>query len=1078
MNLSEIFIRRPVMTVLVTLAILFFGMMSYTLLPISALPSVEYPFIQVSASLPGATPEVMAASVAAPLERQFTEIAGLNSFNSSSSTGSTSISLQFDFSRRVDEAAKDVQAAISGAAGQLPAGMPKPPTYRKVNPSVAPILYLYLYSDTVPISTVNDYAEVTISQPISSISGVAQVNVFGQKQYAVRVQLDPKALASKGIGLDDVRSAIQQGNVSLPTGSLSGDHKSYLIQANGQLSTADAYRSLTVIYKNGAAVKLQDLGTVLDDVQNNKITNRYSDDKVTNKKAIVLAIQPQPGANTVQIVDAIKAMMPNLRAQVPQSIEMGIFYDRSLSIRSSVDDVKFTLVLSICLVVLVIFLFLRNVTATLIPSLAIPVAIIGTFAAMYVLGYSLDNLSLMALTLSVGFVVDDAIVVLENITRHQEMGEDRKTAAFKGSREIGFTILSMTLSLVAVFIPIMFMGGLIGKLFHEFAITISIAILVSGFVSLSLTPMLCSRFLSAAPSKPNFLYRVLEKSFDLLLRGYAWTLRPVLKYRSLTIVVSLMILLGTGYLFTLVSKGLIPYEDTGQIMGNTKAAQDISFENMLKHQQQIVNIIRKDPNIAAINSTVGSGGPNGSANSGRITIRLKPRDERKLSSEEIIKELGPKLRRTPGIQAFLRSPAAIPLGGQQTNSQYQLTVQSLDLAELRKYMPILLERIQAIPGLRGVDSDLQLATPQINVAVDHDKAALLGVSVAQIQRTLGDAYGSGQVSTIYGANNQYTVVMELKPEYQRDPSALSSLYVRSSQSASTTTQTTTTGQTAITGQTTTTGQTVNTTQTATTTQASNTGVVLPLSSVATITQGIGPLTVNHLSGLPSATISFDTLPGVSLSDATQLINKAAAEVLPSTVTASFQGAAQAFNDSFTSLGGLLVVSIVVIYLILGILYEDFIHPLTILSGLPSAGFGALLTLLVFGVELNLYSFIGIILLIGIVKKNGIMLVDFAIERQRHVAKILPQQAIYEACLVRFRPIMMTTMAALIGTIPIAIGGGSGSEARRPLGIAIVGGLLFSQVLTLYLTPVFYIYLESLRQYLSRRKLKQVSGKHI
>ncbi len=1031
MNLSEIFIRRPVMTVLVTLAILFFGMMSYTLLPISALPSVEYPFIQVSASLPGATPEVMAASVAAPLERQFTEIAGLNSFNSSSSTGSTSISLQFDFSRRVDEAAKDVQAAISGAAGQLPAGMPKPPTYRKVNPSVAPILYLYLYSDTLPISTVNDYAEVTISQPISSISGVAQVNIFGQKQYAVRVQLDPKALASKGIGLDDVRSAIASGNVNLPTGSLSGDHKSYLIQANGQLSTADAYRSLTVIYKNGAAVKLQDLGTVLDDVQNNKITNRYSDDKVTNKKAIVLAIQPQPGANTVQIVDAIKAMMPNLRAQVPQSIEMGVFYDRSISIRSSVEDVKFTLILSVCLVVLVIFLFLRNVTATIIPSLAIPVAIIGTFAAMYVLGYSLDNLSLMALTLSVGFVVDDAIVVLENIIRHRELGEDPMTAAYKGSREISFTILSMTLSLVAVFIPIMFMGGLIGKLFHEFAIVITVAILISGFVSLSLTPMLCSRFLSPAPSKPNFLYRSLEQSFDLLLRGYAWTLRPVLKYRGLTIVVSLMILLGTGYLFTLVSKGLIPYEDTGQITGSTKAAQDISFENMLKHQQQIVRILRKDPNIAAINSTVGSGGPNGSANSGRITIRLKPRDQRKLNSEEIIKGFGSKLRGIPGIQAFLRSPPAIPLGGQQTNSQYQLTVQSLDLAELRQYLPILLDKVKAIPGLRGVDSDLQLSTPQVNVAVDHDKAALLGVSAAQIQRTLGNAYGSGQVSTIYGANNQYTVVMELKPEYQNDPSALSSLYVRST-----------------------------------------TGQVMPLSSVATISQGIGPLTVNHLSGLPSATISFDTLPGVSLSDASGLIKQAAKQVLPSTVTASFQGAAQAFDDSFGSLGGLLVVSIVVIYLILGILYEDFIHPLTILSGLPSAGFGALLTLLVFGVELNLYSFIGIILLIGIVKKNGIMLVDFAIERQRDIVNILPQQAIYEACLVRFRPIMMTTMAALIGTIPIALGAGSGSEARRPLGIAIVGGLFFSQILTLYLTPVFYIYLESFRQYLGRKKLKR------
>jgi hydrophobic/amphiphilic exporter-1 (mainly G- bacteria), HAE1 family len=665
------------------------------------------------------------------------------------------------------------------------------------------------------------------------------------------------------------------------------------------------------------------------------------------------------------------------------------------------------LILSICLVVLVIFLFLRNVTATIIPSLAIPVAIIGTFAAMYVLGFSLDNLSLMALTLSVGFVVDDAIVVLENIIRHRELGEDPMTAALKGSREISFTILSMTLSLVVVFIPIMFMG---------------------------LTPMLCSRFLAAAPTKPNRLYRLLERGFDLLLRGYAWTLRPVLKYRSLTIVVSLMILLGTGYLFNVVSKGLIPNEDTGQISGNTKAAQDISFANMLKHQQQIVNIIRKDPNIAAINSTVGSGGPNGSANSGRLTIRLKPRDQRKLSSEEIIQELTPKLRRTPGIQAFLRSPPAIPLGGQQTNSQYQLTVQSLDLAELRKYLPILLEKVQAIPGLRGVDSDLQLSTPQIMVEVDQDKAALLGVSAAQIQQTLGNAYGSGQVSTIYAPNNQFTVVLELLPEYQSDPSALSSLYVKSSA-----------------------------------------GQVLPLSSVAKISQGIGPLTVNHLSGLPSATISFDTLPGVSLATASEKIRQAAKQVLPSTVTASFQGAAQAFDDSFGSLGSLLLVSIVVIYLILGILYEDFIHPITILSGLPSAGFGALLTLLIFGVDLNLYSFIGIILLIGIVKKNGIMLVDFAIERQRHVAKILPQEAIYEACLVRFRPIMMTTMAALIGTLPIALGAGSGSEARRPLGIAIVGGLLFSQVLTLYLTPVFYIYLESLRQYLTRKQSKRATN---
>ncbi|MEG5136173.1 MULTISPECIES: efflux RND transporter permease subunit [unclassified Microcoleus] len=1030
MNLSEIFIRRPVMTTLVTIGILFFGLMSYFLLPISALPHVEYPFVSVSASLPGATPETMSSSVAAPLERQFTEIAGLNSFNSTSSTGSANISLQFDFSRSVNSAAKDVQAAIA-AAGSLPAGMPKPPTYRKVNPSVSPILYLYLYSKTLQISAVNEAAEITIAQPISAIEGVAQVQVYGQKQYAVRIQLDPRELTARGIGLDQVRTAITQGNVNLPTGSLSGDNKSYLIQVNGQLNKAAEYRSLIVAYKNGAAVRLQDLGNVIDDVQNNKVLNLYSDKQVTNQPAILLAVQPQPDANTVEIVDAIVQMLPALKQQIPQSIEIGIMYDRSQSIRASVDDVKFSLVLSVCLVVLVIFIFLRNITATLIPSLALPVAIIGTFAVMYQLGYSLDNLSLMALTLSVGFVVDDAIVVLENIVRHQEMGEAPLEAALKGSKEIGFTILSMTLSLVAVFIPLMFMSGLIGRLFHEFAVTIAVAILVSGFVSLSLTPMLCSRFLKSSHSHPkNRFYRISERGFELLLYGYEWTLRPVLKYRFVTLIVSVILLVLTAYLFVLVPKGFIPTEDTGQLMANTKGAQDISFDDMMIHQQQIVDILRKDPNIAALNSTVGASGPNASANNGRITIRLKPRSQRRLSADEIIQKLTPKLRGIPGIQAFLRSPSAIPIGGQQTNSQYQFTVQSLDLQALRQAVPELLAKVKTIPGLRGVDSDLQLSTPQLEVKVDRAKAAIVGISPQQVQKTLSAAYASGQVSTIYTPNNQFTVVMELKPEYQRDPSALSMLYVRS-----------------------------------------NTGQMISLDAIASITQTVGPLTVNHLSGLPSATISFDTLPGTSLSQATEAIEKVAKEVLPPSVTTSFQGSAQVFNQSFNDLGWLLVVSIVVIYLILGILYEDFIHPLTILSGLPSAGFGALLTLVIFGVELNLYSFIGIILLVGIVKKNGIMLVDFAIEKQREDSSRSAYDAIYEACIVRFRPIMMTTMAALIGTLPIALGVGSGSESRRPLGIAIVGGLLFSQILTLYLTPVFYTYMEGWRKQLGNPKMK-------
>ncbi|MDZ8033045.1 efflux RND transporter permease subunit [Nostoc sp. DedSLP04] len=1035
MNLSELFIRRPVMTTLVMMGILIFGLMSYLLLPISALPNVEYPFISVSASLPGATPETMASSVAAPLERQFTEIAGLNSFNSTSSTGSTNISLQFDFSRRVEDAAKDVQAAISAAAGQLPAGMPHPPTYRKVNPSVSPILFLYMYSETQPISTVDEYAEVTVGQPISMIDGVAQVQVFGQQQYAVRVQLDPRELASRGIGLNQVKTAIQQGNVNLPTGSLSDTYKSYTIQANGQLTDAASYRQLIVTYKNGAPVRLQDLGQVIDSEQNVKVSNLYSDRKVTNRHSVVLAVQPQPGANTVKIVDAIQELLPTLREQVPKSIEMGIMYDRSQTIRASVNDVKFTLVLSVCLVVLVIFLFLRDLTATLIPSLALPVAIIGTFAVMYLSGFSLDNLSLMALTLSVGFVVDDAIVVLENIVRYREMGESPLNAALKGSREISFTILSMTLSLVAVFIPIMFMSGIIGKLFHEFAVTIAVAILVSGFVSLSLTPMLCSRFLRSHQQRPNLLYRVSERAFDLLLRGYDWTLKPVLKYRLMTLIGSGILLVMTVYLFVIVPKGFIPTEDTGQLTANTKGAQDISFDDMRRHQQKVVDIIRQDPNIEAVDSIVGASGPNASVNSGRITIRLKPRSQRQLSADEIIQELTPKLRRVVGVKTFLRSPPAIPIGGQQTNSTYQFTLQSLNLQDLRQYVPKLVDKVKTLPGLQNVDSDLQLSTPQIQVKFDHNKAATLGITAQQVEQTLSAAYGSSQVSTIYTPNDQFYVILEVKPEFQRDPSALSMLYVQSS-----------------------------------------TGKLVPLSAIANITQSVGPLTVTHVAQLPSATISFDTLPGTSLSQATDAIKQAASELLPSTITPSFQGSAQTFQQSFNDLGVLLLVSIVVIYLILGILYEDFIHPITILSGLPSAGFGALLTLLIFQVDLNLYSFIGIILLVGIVKKNGIMLVDFAIEAQRKEGKN-SFDAIYTACLIRFRPIMMTTMAALIGTLPIALGTGVGSEARRPLGIAIVGGLVFSQILTLYLTPVFYIYMETWRKKLSMQS-KKVEKKHL
>jgi len=1034
MNISELFIRRPVMTTLVMLAIVIFGLMSYVHLPISSLPNVDYPFISVTATLPGATPETMASSIATPLERQFAGIAGLSSFNSISSTGSTNISLQFDFSRNISAAAKDVQAAISAAAGQLPSGMPKPPTYRKVNPSITPIIYLYFYSDTLPIYQVDENAEIIIGQPISMINGVAQVQVYGQKQYAVRAQLDPEELATKGIDLSQVATSIEQANVILPTGILSGPDKSYLVQSNGQLENAAQYQQLIVSYKNGQVVRLSDLGNVVDSVQNTMFTSRLTDKKVLNHPTIFLAIQPQPGANTVEIVDNVKEMLPILREQIPKSIEMGIFYDRSLSIRAGIDDVKFSLILSIALVIMVIFIFLRDISATVIPSLALPVAIIGTFAAMYLLGFSLDNISLMALTLSVGFVVDDAIVVLENIVRHRELGENTIQAALKGSQEVSFTIVSMTLSLVAVFIPIIFMGGLIGRLFHEFAITISVAILISGFVSLSLTPMLCSRFLGSSQHRRHSrLYYFTEEFFNKLLSGYKWTLTPVLQYRQVTLIGSFLILLLTFYLFNVVPKGFIPNEDTGLMIATTKAAQDISFDDMIRHQHSLVEILRKNPNFERINSTVGASGPNASVNTGRISIRLKPRDQRKdqISADDIIQQLNPKLRKVTGIKAFLRVPPAIAIGGQQTNSLYQFTLQSLSLEELQQNIPPLFDQIRAIPGLRGVDTDLQLTTPQIRVDVDQEKASALGITAAQIQTILGNAYGSKQISTLYQPDNEYYVILEVKPELQREPNDLSMIYI-----------------------------------------TSNKGQSIPLTTIAKISENVGPLTVNHLGPLTSATISFDLEPGTSLSQATSLIENIAKQILPDTITTSFQGSAQIFQQSFKDLGLLLLVSIIVIYLILGILYEDFIHPMTILSGLPSAGFGALITLLIFGVELNLYSFIGIILLVGIVKKNGIMMVDFAIEAQRKEGKN-SFDAIYSACIIRFRPIMMTTMAALIGTLPIALGTGTGSEIRRPLGIAVVGGLLFSQVLTLYLTPVFYTYMEELRANLSRFKLSSL-----